>query len=458
MSAWNVDPKCIERMERLREFGEDLARCMSLKVSPLENDSGFAAIYPDIIQVNATMPVAAVIGATREDAEFGRSYLLGPSVYNGTDPRNRLFARGDTDSVSSTPSLEIQSLFGPMLPSILVVNRATHPVLNSIMLLEIVPQVGVDVELLAHVSAVYLVVGSDSPDLPPKFKRYISLIRQYNDRIRLIIRGSCDNPRAVACLCWGLSRIIDSIEFPDSYFVDQDVNEAGRLVADLLRVPITSAVYQLEAACRRARLARAHALLMAYVKSQLPTFNRQAKQDRLADDIQSVICIVAGKHRLPVHDFPSADYIRETIRTFDFNRLKKLKESSIELINEFITIDYPRMRSVFSQDEIALPDPTPTYPGAKFVEVPRPSVSDFADAFEALAPIEGVVKGHELREHLQNVSKLPSSTLHRIWRLSDIDGDGSLSLKEYAICRALINYVLDGNPVPKKLPSTFLAL
>jgi len=49
-------------------------------------------------------------------------------------------------------------------------------------------------------------------------------------------------------------------------------------------------------------------------------------------------------------------------------------------------------------------------------------------------------------------SKLPNSVLSKIWKLSDIDADGSLDIEEFALAMHLINVKLDGYELPNVLP------
>lgn len=49
-------------------------------------------------------------------------------------------------------------------------------------------------------------------------------------------------------------------------------------------------------------------------------------------------------------------------------------------------------------------------------------------------------------------SKLPNSVLSKIWKLSDVDGDGFLDSDEFALALHLINVKLEGNELPNVLP------
>jgi hypothetical protein len=86
-----------------------------------------------------------------------------------------------------------------------------------------------------------------------------------------------------------------------------------------------------------------------------------------------------------------------------------------------------------------------------------PIVSDYVNDFESLVPQNGLLEASpRLREHFLGISKLASASLYKIWKLADIDKDGKLSLREYAVCRELIKGVCAGGDIPRNLPPTFI--
>lgn len=53
-------------------------------------------------------------------------------------------------------------------------------------------------------------------------------------------------------------------------------------------------------------------------------------------------------------------------------------------------------------------------------------------------------------------TKLPNSVLSKIWRLSDIDGDGLLDSDEFALAMYLVKIKLKGAELPTTLPKHLL--
>lgn len=50
-------------------------------------------------------------------------------------------------------------------------------------------------------------------------------------------------------------------------------------------------------------------------------------------------------------------------------------------------------------------------------------------------------------------SKLPNSVLRKIWKLSDVDGDGFLDDDEFALAMHLIKVKTDGHDLSDELPA-----
>lgn len=76
---------------------------------------------------------------------------------------------------------------------------------------------------------------------------------------------------------------------------------------------------------------------------------------------------------------------------------------------------------------------------------------DYDRMFAKLCPIDGKITGAAAKAEMTK-SKLPNSTLGKIWKMSDIDHDGMLDADEFALAMHLIKIKLDGNDLPVDLP------
>ena len=73
-------------------------------------------------------------------------------------------------------------------------------------------------------------------------------------------------------------------------------------------------------------------------------------------------------------------------------------------------------------------------------------------AFATLSPINGKISSVRVKAEMIR-SKLPNSVLSKIYRLSDVDGDGLLDGDEYALAMHLMAIKLDGHDLPLQLPT-----
>lgn len=75
----------------------------------------------------------------------------------------------------------------------------------------------------------------------------------------------------------------------------------------------------------------------------------------------------------------------------------------------------------------------------------------YDNIFESLNPREGKISGSTAKSEMVK-SKLPNSTLGKIWKLADVDRDGYLDSDEFALAMHLINVKLEGHDIPEVLP------
>lgn len=74
------------------------------------------------------------------------------------------------------------------------------------------------------------------------------------------------------------------------------------------------------------------------------------------------------------------------------------------------------------------------------------------EIFYNLSPHEGKLSGTKVKDWMMR-TRLPSSVLARIWKLSDVDCDGMLDDEEFALASHLIEVKLEGFGLPRELPA-----
>ena len=77
---------------------------------------------------------------------------------------------------------------------------------------------------------------------------------------------------------------------------------------------------------------------------------------------------------------------------------------------------------------------------------------DYDKLFKTLNPIDGKITGAAAKSEMMK-SKLPNSTLGKVWKLSDLDRDGMLDTDEFSLAMHLISIKLEGFELPLELPA-----
>lgn len=112
---------------------------------------------------------------------------------------------------------------------------------------------------------------------------------------------------------WSLGRVIRNPEvtrvymgsFWDQplrydYFKDLFAVEQMDLFADLRGLPANSLLRKINDLVRRAHVSKAHALLLSYLRKQIPKmFGKQKKQQELLDSMPEIFQQLQTEHRLP---------------------------------------------------------------------------------------------------------------------------------------------------------------
>ncbi|KAL1129627.1 hypothetical protein AAG570_012572, partial [Ranatra chinensis] len=79
----------------------------------------------------------------------------------------------------------------------------------------------------------------------------------------------------------------------------------------------------------------------------------------------------------------------------------------------------------------------------------------YEQLFDSLQPLNGVIPGSKVKGMLID-SKLPVSTLGKIWDLADMDKDGSLDKHEFIVAMHLVYKALEKYAIPSSLPPELL--
>ena len=279
-------------------------------------------------------------------------------------------------------------------------------------------------------------------------------------------------------LMWSLGRVIRNPEvtrvylgsFWDQplrydYFKDLFAVEQMDLFADLRGLPANSMLRKINDLVRRAHVSKAHALLLSYLRKQIPKmFGKQKKQQELIDNMSDIFHMIQTEYRLPSSDFPPMDRFVEVVANMDFSTFPKFKPELFDALDEVLAHDIPEIMSMLPkpQDDAGA-ETEPENPFAE-IELQKGTATwrvtsahkaECDNVFATLKQINGKASGSAVKAVLMKTD-LDMTDLRKIWELADIDADGTMDAGEFAVAMWLANEKMAGKPLPDTLPEDLI--
>ncbi|XP_016995950.2 EH domain-containing protein 1 isoform X1 [Drosophila takahashii] len=346
-----------------------------------------------------------------------------------------------------------------------------------------------------RVDRIILLFDAHKLDISDEFRRSIEALKGHDDKIRIILNKAdmIDHQqlmRVYGALMWSLGKVLQTPEVARVYigsFWDQplrfDANrrlfedEEQDLFRDLQSLPRNAALRKLNDLIKRARLAKVHAFIIAELRKDMPSvFGKDSKKKDLIKNLGQVYDRIQREHSISPGDFPDIKKMQEVLQHQDFTKFHSLKPHLLDIVDNMLAKDIARLMEMIPQEEMTLVS-DPVVKGGAFEGVIDDHVSPFGymkgegiDAgygehewicnkdkprtdgiFNGLGPVDGKISGATAKQELIK-SKLPNSVLSKIWKLSDVDGDGFLDADEFALALHLINVKLEGCELPTVLP------
>ncbi|CAJ0582457.1 unnamed protein product, partial [Mesorhabditis spiculigera] len=350
-----------------------------------------------------------------------------------------------------------------------------------------------------RVDRIILLFDAHKLDISDEFKRCIEALAGNEDKIRIVLNKSdmVDHQqlmRVYGALMWSLGKVFKTPEVSRVYIgtfwdhpLHYDINrrlfqdEQHDLFADLQALPRNAALRKLNDLIKRARLAKVHAYIINELRKQMPSMiGKDKKKKELIQGLDKIYEQLQREHNISPGDFPDIQKMRERLEKQDFSKFNPLKPKLIEVVDGMLAHDIARLMAQIPKEEaaaITAGGPSdPTVRGGAFsqaVEAETPfgfgrgegfdkgadekewvvnkERTQFDNTFDSLGPENGYLSGRIAKEHMVK-SKLPNSVLGKVWKLSDIDGDGRLDADEFALANYLINLKLEGHELPSELP------
>ncbi|CBK23263.2 uncharacterized protein [Blastocystis hominis] len=321
-------------------------------------------------------------------------------------------------------------------------------------------------------------------DISDEMKAAIEALHGNDDKIRVVLNkaDSVEKQqlmRIYGALMWSLGRVIKNPEvtrvylgsFWDQplrydYFKDLFAVEQMDLFADLRGLPGNCLLRKINDLVRRARVSKAHALLLSYLRKQIPKmFGKQKKQQELLDQMPEIFQMIQTEYRLPPSDFPNLDRFLQVVANMDFSTFPKYKPELFDALDEVLAHDIPEVMNMLPKPQQGEEDENPQAEnpfaevelekGVATWRITQAHKQECDNVFATLKQNNGKASGSAVKAVLMK-SDLEMNDLRKIWELADIDADGKMDAGEFAVAMWLVNEKMAGKPLPDVLPEDLI--
>ncbi|KAF9112384.1 hypothetical protein BGX27_003460 [Mortierella sp. AM989] len=396
-STGDFEVASLKNPEYVRKFDrviDDLQDVYSHKIRPLEkayNYEHFSSSAPLGNDDIAAKPMVLLIGqystgkTTFINSLLKKSY---PSSHIGVEPTTDRFVAvmdnpteriipGNAAAVSSALPFKGLDKFGQAFLSRFQVSQTPSPVLQNFTIVD-TPGIlsgdkqrdrGYDytsvIEWFAErADLVLLLFDSHKLDISNELKAAINALKGHEEKVRVVLNKSDmvnqqQLMRVYGALMWSFGKVVHTPEVMRVYLVsiwlERPPNafddcralldfEKKDLLTDLQHLPINAAIRKVNEIVKRARLARVHALIVAHLREQMPSFyGKAAALKQLSDNLPHQFKAVSKKHRLPMGDFPDVEKFREALVGMKFEQFGALNEKLLMASDEALGTDLPEL-------------------------------------------------------------------------------------------------------------------
>merc|ERR1740138_1950719 len=348
------------------------------KLLPLERESDFHLFHqPESPPAYfASRPLILTVGQYSTGKTTFIEHLLGgkyPTSQIGPEPTTDRFVaicHGDQPQIipgnvlvsdSELPFSPLEN-FGNGFLSKLACAKMPHPVLESVSFID-TPGVlsgekqrlrrGYDFEEVMawfadHAAMIILFFDAHKLDVSDEFKRSIAVLQPAAHKVHVIL-NKADRVttqqlvRVHGALMWSLGKVMDTPEVARVYmgsFWDEPLHydelrslfekEQDDLYQQIEQLPRSSTMNKINDLSKRARMCKAHALLLEHLRAQMPSmWGHQDKQQELINDLGRVYNEASRIHKVPMGDFPDVNWMREKLMQIEFTQIKRLDQAKM---------------------------------------------------------------------------------------------------------------------------------
>lgn len=370
--------------------GDALAHSYAAKLLPVELSSGFHQIHlPELPPAHfSARPMVLTMGQYSTGKSTFIKHLIDndyPGLQIGPEPTTDKFiivAHGPRPEAIPGNALVYDpnyaftplSAFGNSFLGKFMCARVCSPVLEGVTFVD-TPGVlsgekqrlkrGYEFEevmgwFIEHSAMIILFFDAHKLDLSDEFKRCLIGLNSHIQKVHIVLNKADRMTtqqlvRVHGALMWALGKVIETPEVAKIYvgsFWDEPLQEhdleelfeaeKSSLYAHIEKLPTSSTVQKLNDLSKRARMAKAHALVVDHLRNEMPSVWGQAeKQAELLRALPSIYVHISRRHGVSLGDFPDLETMRSRLACWDLLRFERVQKASLDNLDSLLAKDIP---------------------------------------------------------------------------------------------------------------------
>merc|ERR1719401_2421872 len=212
-------------------------------------------------------------------------------------------------------------------------------------------------------------------DVSDELKQCIGALEEWSSKIHVVLNKADQVTtqellRVNGALMWNLGKVCDTPETTKVYvgsFWDGPLRNEGlrelferesdELYRHIEHLPLSSSVQRINDLSKRARVVKAHALLLENLRASMPSmWGHEEKQAELLNNLRGIYQDVSRQHGVPIGDFPKVDEMRQKLAGMDFTRFRRLDAAKLRRADELLRCGIPELLSMIPSQP-ATPQP-----------------------------------------------------------------------------------------------------
>jgi EH domain-containing protein 1 len=383
-----------------RNIADGLLQLYAEKLLPLERESNFHYFHqPELPPAYFTSrPVILLIGAFSTGKTTFVQHLMGheyPNAQIGPEPTTDRFVAvchgKEAQIIPGNALVYDQSLpftplraFGNSFLSRLECARVPNPVLEGVTFID-TPGVlsgerqrlkrGYDFEevmqwFAEHAAMIILFFDAHKPDVSDELMRCTEVLSPYVNKVHVVLNKADQVStqqllRINGALMWSLGKVMDTPEvtrvyvgsFWDEPLLNDELKSLFELEMDDLyrqieQLPRSSSVQKINDLSKRARLVKSHALLLEYIRGQMPSmWGHAEKQQEMIDNLPRLVQNIARQNQISPGDFPKLEVMREKLSCIDCSQVKRLDFENIRQLDMLLSEGIPELLAMVPAEQ-----------------------------------------------------------------------------------------------------------